>query len=79
MRLILFVLLLTGSVALIVVLAAWFADRRMAQEADSWSFADAAKAPVVETALVLGTAPIGPEGGPNRYFCGRRARPGCCW
>jgi SanA protein len=79
MRLILFVLLLTGSVALIVVLAAWFADRRMAQEADSWSFADAAKAPVVETALVLGTAPIGPEGGPNRYFVYRLDTAAALW
>ena len=68
MRLILFVLLFAGSVVLVVVLAAWLADRRMVQEADSWSFADVMQAPAVETALVLGTAPIGPEGGPNRYF-----------
>lgn len=68
MRLILFVLLFAGAVVLGVVLAAWFADRRMAREAADWSFADIAQVPAAEVALVLGTAPIGPEGGPNRYF-----------
>ena len=79
MRLILFVLLFAGGVVLLVVLAAWFADRRMAREADAWSFADVAKAPSVETALVLGTAPIGPEGGPNRYFVYRLDTAAALW
>jgi SanA protein len=79
MRLILFVLLLAGAVALIVVLAAWFADRRMAREAADWSVADVAQAPVVEMALVLGTAPIGPEGGPNRYFVYRLDAAAALW
>ena len=47
---------------------AWLAERRLDQTAEARSFSDVAKAPVVEVALVLGTAPIGPEGGPNRYF-----------
>jgi SanA protein len=79
MRLILFVLLFAGAVALIAVLAAWFADRRMAREAADWSFADMAQAPVVEVALVLGTAPIGPEGGPNRYFVYRLDTAAALW
>jgi SanA protein len=79
MRLILFVLLFAGAVALLVVLAAWFADRRMAHEADAWSFARVAEAPAVETALVLGTAPIGPEGGPNRYFVYRLDTAAALW
>ena len=68
MRLILFVLLGAGAVALMLVLAAWAAERRMAGEAARWSFGDSAQAPVLEMALVLGAAPIGPEGGPNRYL-----------
>jgi SanA protein len=79
MRLILFVLLFAGAVVLLLVLAAWFADRRMAREADAWSFADVAAAPSVETALVLGTAPIGPEGGPNRYFVYRLDTAAALW
>ena len=79
MRLILFVLLFAGAVVLLVVLAAWFADRRMAREADAWSFADVAEVPSVETALVLGTAPIGPEGGPNRYFVYRLDTAAALW
>ena len=62
-----------------MVLAAWFADRRMAEEADSWSFADVARAPSVEVALVLGAAPIGPEGGPNRYFVYRLDTAAALW
>ncbi len=79
MRLILFVLLFAGAVILLVVLAAWLADRRMAREAADWSFADVAQAPAVETALVLGTAPIGPEGGPNRYFVYRLDTAAALW
>ena len=79
MRLILFVLLFAGAVILLVVLAAWLADRRMTREAADWSFADLAQAPAVETALVLGTAPIGPEGGPNRYFVYRLDTAAALW
>ena len=44
--------------------------RRAAARAigDPYLFDDPAKLPDVDVALVLGAAPIGPEGGPNRYF-----------
>jgi SanA protein len=79
MRLILMGLLAVGALALVLVLAAWLAERRMAQEADSWSSPDIARAPVVEMAMVLGTAPIGPEGGPNRYFVYRLDTAAALW
>jgi SanA protein len=79
MRLILCVLLFAGAVVLVAVLAAWFADRRMAREAAAWSFTEIAQAPIVEVALVLGTAPIGPEGGPNRYFVYRLDTAAALW
>ena len=79
MRLILIVLFVAGSVALVVTLAAWLADRRMTQEAARWSFSDVAQAPAVEMALVLGAAPIGPEGGPNRYLVYRLDTAAALW
>lgn len=79
MRLILFVLMFAGAIALVSVLAAWFADHRMVREAADWSFTDVAQAPSVEVALVLGTAPIGPEGGPNRYFVYRLDTAAALW
>jgi SanA protein len=68
MRLIFSVLLRLAAVALMAGLLAWFAERRLDRAAEARSFSDVAKVPAVEVALVLGTAPIGPEGGPNRYF-----------
>jgi SanA protein len=68
MRLILLALGLLGAAALVLVLLSWFADRRLAQFSAPWMFTDAAKVPATDVALVLGTAPIGPEGGPNHYF-----------
>jgi len=68
MRLILFALFLVGAAALAGTLLAWFAERRLDRMAEAWSFPDMAEVPSVDVALVLGTAPIGPEGGPNRYF-----------
>lgn len=68
MRLILSILLLLIAVVLMVGLLAWFAERRLDRTAEAKSFSDVGKAPAVDVALVLGTAPIGPEGGPNRYF-----------
>ncbi len=79
MRLSLFVLLAAGALALVLVLAAWAAERRMAGEATRWSFADPAQAPVVEMALVLGAAAIGPEGGPNRYLVYRLDAAAALW
>jgi SanA protein len=78
-RLTLLVLFGAGALALVLVLAAWAAERRMAAEAQRWSFSDPAQAPVVEMALVLGAAPIGPEGGPNRYLVYRLDAAAALW
>jgi SanA protein len=78
-RLILFALLLAGAVALVVALLAWLAERRLDQMAEAASFSDVAKMPAAEVALVLGTAPIGPEGGPNRYFVYRLDAAAALW
>ena len=51
----------------------------MADEAQHWSSADLAQAPAVEMALVLGAAPIGPEGGPNRYLVYRLDAAAALW
>ena len=79
MRLILFALFLVGGAALAATLLAWFAERRLDRMAEAWSFSDIAKLPSVDVALVLGTAPIGPEGGPNRYFVYRLDASAALW
>jgi SanA protein len=79
MRLILFALFLMGGAALAVTLLVWFAERQLDQLAEAWSFSDVAKVPAVDVALVLGTAPIGPEGGPNRYFIYRLDAAAALW
>jgi len=68
MRLILYVGLRVVAVVLMAGVLAWYAERRLDRAAEAKSFTDADKVPTVDVALVLGTAPIGPEGGPNRYF-----------
>lgn len=68
MRLILYVGLRVAAVVLMAGLLAWYAERRLDRAAEAKSFSDVGKLPAVDVALVLGTAPIGPEGGPNRYF-----------
>lgn len=68
MRLILYVALRVAAVALMAGALAWYAERRLDRAAEAKSFSDVSKVPAVDVALVLGTAPIGPEGGPNRYF-----------
>lgn len=68
MRLVLGIVLGCGALALAVALLSWFADRRLERLAAPYLFDDPARLPEVEVALVLGAAPIGPEGGPNRYF-----------
>jgi SanA protein len=68
MRLILYVGLRVVAVVLMAGLLAWYAERRLDRAAEAKSFSDVGKVPAVDVALVLGTAPIGPEGGPNRYF-----------
>ena len=68
MRLILGLVLLAGALALMVALAAWLAERRLEGLAEPYLKDDPAALPAIDVALVLGAAPIGPEGGPNRYF-----------
>ena len=68
MRLGLYVVLGLGALALLVVLLAWLAERRLEQQASSCLTADPSRLGDTDVALVLGAAPIGPEGGPNRYF-----------
>jgi SanA protein len=68
MRLILYAVLTLGAVALLLSLMSWIAERRLEALADPYISSDPAKLPGVTVALVLGAAPIGPEGGPNRYF-----------
>ncbi len=68
MRLLLGIVLACGALALAAVLLVWLAERRIEQLARPWLFDDPAELPAVDVGLVLGAAPIGPEGGPNRYF-----------
>jgi SanA protein len=68
MRLILGIMFACGGLALAVVLLAWLAERRLDRLAEPYLADDPAKLPDIAVGLVLGTAPIGPEGGPNRYF-----------
>jgi len=68
MRLILYILLRVVALVLMAGLLAWFAERRLDRAAEAKSFSDIAQVPPAEVALVLGTSPIGPEGGPNRFF-----------
>jgi SanA protein len=79
MRLILLALFALGAVALAGTLLSWLAERRLDRLAEAWSFSDVAKVPAVDVALVLGTAPIGPEGGPNRYFVYRLDAAAALW
>jgi len=79
MRLILLALFGVGALALVAVLLAWLAERRLDRTAEDHSFSDVAKVPVVDAALVLGTAPIGPEGGPNVYFVRRLDAAAALW
>jgi len=79
MRLILFALFLVGAVALAGVLLAWLAERRLDGLADARMSGDASRLPDVDVALVLGTAPIGPEGGPNVYFVRRLDAAAALW
>lgn len=68
MRLMLGLVLLAGAAVLLVALAAWLADVALERFAAPYLATDPARLPEVDVALVLGAAPIGPEGGPNRYF-----------
>ena len=73
------VLFALGGLALVAVLLAWAAERGLDRAAADGSFADVARLPEVEAAVVLGTAPIGPEGGPNVYFVRRLDAAAALW
>jgi SanA protein len=79
MRLILFVIFGFGATVLTAVLLAWFAERELHRSAARVAHSDAATVPAADVALVLGTAPIGPEGGPNRYFVYRLDAAAALW
>lgn len=64
----LYALLGIGAVTLTVVLLSWLAERRLDHLAAPYMTDDLARIPDAQVALVLGASPIGPEGGPNRYF-----------
>jgi SanA protein len=68
MRIALYAALAIAVLALVVAFVSWAAQRRLESLAESFMTSDPARLPAVEVALVLGAAPIGPEGGPNRYF-----------
>jgi SanA protein len=68
MRMISYVLLRVVAFVLMAGLLAWFAERRLDRAAEAKSFSTVANVPPADVALVLGTSPIGPEGGPNRFF-----------
>ena len=78
-RLILYALLAAGAAALILVLLAWAAERRLDRLSAPYITDDPARLPDVEVALVLGAAPIGPEGGPNRYLVYRLDAAAALW
>ena len=66
--------------ALVLVLLSWFADRRLDRSSPRRGrLPKPAKVPAMEVALVLGTAPIGPEGGPNHYFVYRLDAAAALW
>ncbi|MFI5000595.1 MAG: vancomycin high temperature exclusion protein [Reyranellales bacterium] len=68
MRLIPYALAALAAVVVAGAALSWFAQRRLEALAALYMSDDAARLPAVDVALVLGAAPIGPEGGPNRYF-----------
>ena len=68
MRLALYAASTIAVAALAMALLSWIAQRHLESLADSLVKVDPAQLPAVDVALVLGAAPIGPEGGPNRYF-----------
>ena len=78
-RLLLYALLAAGAAALILVLLAWAAERRLDRLSAPYISDDPARLPDVEFALVLGAAPIGPEGGPNRYLVYRLDAAATLW
>jgi SanA protein len=67
------------GVAVLAAALAWFAERRLEAKSDPYMNSDPARVPPADVALVLGAAPIGPEGGPNRYFENRLDAAALLW
>ena len=67
-RLLIYIVLSVGAAAFMMALLSWVAERHQDWLADAAMTQDSALLPDVDVALVLGSAPIGPQGGPNRYF-----------
>lgn len=68
MRLVLCLVLALGALGLLAALAAWLAERSLERSSAARIVSDPSVLPAGDAGLVLGAAPIGPEGGPNRYF-----------
>lgn len=68
MRLALYAVSAIAVALFAMALLSWIAQRHLESLADALMKGDPAQLPSVDVALVLGAAPIGPEGGPNRYF-----------
>jgi SanA protein len=68
MRLVLYIVLSVVATASAMAVLSWTAQRRLEALSTPYMADDPSKMPTVDAALVLGAAPIGPEGGPNRYF-----------
>lgn len=68
MRLLLCLVVALGAAGVLVALAAWLAERGLERSSAARIVTDPASLPVLDAGIVLGAAPIGPEGGPNRYF-----------
>lgn len=79
MRVMMLGLLAIGAAILVTVLLAWLAERRLESAAAPYMSTDPARLPDIDVALVLGAAPIGPEGGPNRYFVYRLDAAAALW
>jgi len=77
------VLMIALGLAVVAAVAlaalAWLADRRLDRDAAPYMTADIARVPAMDVALVLGAAPIGPEGGPNRYLAYRLDAAAALW
>jgi SanA protein len=67
-----------GGVAMLAALA-WLANLGLDRMGDPYMSADPERLPAIDVALVLGAAPIGPEGGPNRYFENRLDAAAALW
>jgi SanA protein len=68
MRLSLWLVLACGGLVLALVFASWFAERSIDRFSEPFLAVRPDQLQAIDVAVVLGAAPIGPEGGPNRYF-----------